>query len=144
MARGARWSQEQHDAWKRRASYANAQCEAPRGSPSAPPADPAAASPPKFGNKKTNGYDSAREAKHAEVLHMLEKCGEITELREQVVFVLIPAQEGERACTYKADFVYRNKLGELVVDEVKGYANDRWPIKRKLMLRVHGIKVREV
>jgi NADH pyrophosphatase NudC (nudix superfamily) len=31
-----------------------------------------------------------------------------------------------------------------VVADSKGYANDRWPMKKKLMLACHGIKVQEV
>jgi hypothetical protein len=108
------------------------------------PAPVAAHARKKFGNVAAAGKDSKREARRADVLRLLAKSGEITELQEQIKYLLIPKQVGERECTYTLDFQYRDKLGEMVYEDVKGYPNDRWPIKRKLMLFVHGIRVREV
>ena len=81
----------------------------------------------KFGNVKTDGFDSKREAKRAAELRLLERAGEITNLHFQVQYVLIPAQyEGgkcvERACTYEADFVYVRD-GKTVVEDAKGFPN---------------------
>lgn len=45
----------------------------------------------KYHNVKKNGYDSGREARRAQELRLLEKGGEIRDLREQVAFELIPA-----------------------------------------------------
>jgi hypothetical protein len=108
----------------------------------------------KYGNKRTNGYASAREAKRAAELKLLEKASEIIDLVEQVPFVLIPAQKlngktVERACKYVADFVYkipgyRSFLDTVVVEDCKGFKTPDYIIKRKLMLHVHGIRVREV
>lgn len=98
---------------------------------------------PKFGNQKTGGYHSKAEAKRAAELRLLEQAGEISNLREQPKYLLIPKQEGERAVHYLADFEYR-RGGELVVEDVKGFATDAYIIKRKLMLQVHGIRVQEV
>lgn len=106
----------------------------------------------KYHNVKTRGYDSAKEAERARVLHLLEKAGKISDLREQVRFELIPAQREngdgkvvERACFYIADFVYvDNSTGETVVEDAKGVRTDTYVIKRKLMLWVHGIKIKEV
>jgi len=112
-----------------------------------PVAQPARAN--KYGNEKTEGYDSRREAKRAFELRCEHMAGQISDLREKVVYILIPRQlnadgsVAERACTYTADFVYF-RGGELVVEDVKGFPNDRWAIKRKLMRFVHGIAVREV
>lgn len=51
---------------------------------------------PKYHNVKTLGYDSAKEAERARVLHLMEKAGKIRDLREQVRFELIPVQrEGD-------------------------------------------------
>lgn len=60
----------------------------------------------------------------------------------------------EHAITYIADFVYYDKNGLLCCEDVKGfthYANGMYnntynvfSIKRKLMLYVHGIKVKEI
>ena len=49
----------------------------------------------------------------------------------------------ERACSYIADFVYMER-GEKVVEDVKGVKTKDYIIKRKLMLFIHGIKVREI
>jgi hypothetical protein len=98
----------------------------------------------KYGNVKVNGYASRREAKRAQELKLLQQAGEISDLKEQVPFELIPKQLGERACKYVADFVYRDHNGITVVEDSKGYANPVWRIKKKLMLQVHGIRVREV
>lgn len=103
----------------------------------------------KYKAVKTNGYDSKREYTRAQKLKLLEQAGEIFDLREQVPFVLIPSQrnaEGymERACKYVADFVYIDKQGEMVVEDSKGVRTDVYKIKRKLMLMVHGITIKEV
>lgn len=51
----------------------------------------------------------------------------------------------ERACTYVADFVYVDcATGETVVEDAKGVRTKEYVIKRKLMLWVHGIQVKEV
>lgn len=110
----------------------------------------------KFGNRKVeidgHVFDSRKEAKRFAELRLMERAGEISNLQIQVPFVLIPNQRDEsgrvieRAVTYKADFVY-NRGGRLVVEDTKGYrdggAYNLFVIKRKLMLRVHGIRVEE-
>lgn len=42
----------------------------------------------KYKNRKTNGYDSKKEAGRAYQLRILAQAGNITNLREQVDFVL--------------------------------------------------------
>lgn len=100
----------------------------------------------KFGNVKTeDGYDSRREARRAQVLRIMEKAGEISELREQVRYELVPKQDGERSVHYVADFSYRQN-GELVVEDVKSEATKTpvYILKRKLLLFRHGIRIKEV
>ena len=97
----------------------------------------------KFHNIKTNGYDSRKEAKRATELAMLERAGHITDLKEQVRFEIIPKSGKERAAHYVADFTYRED-GDLVVEDVKGIRTAVYILKRKLMLQVHGITIREV
>ena len=92
-------------------------------------------------------FDSRREAKRWEELKLLERAGEIQDLRRQVKFELIPSQKvngkvAERACTYVADFVYTEN-GETVVEDSKGFRTDTYKIKRKLMLYVHNVQIRE-
>lgn len=126
----------------------------------------------KYNNKKINVngmiFDSMKEYKRYVQLKELEEAGAITELQRQVKYVLIPAQHEtyerygkkgqqlkdgnrllERECAYIADFVYIDtSTGEKVVEDVKGYrrkgAYDMFTVKRKLMLYVHGIKIKEV
>lgn len=104
----------------------------------------------KYHNVKTRGYASAKEAERARVLHLLEKAGKIRDLREQVRFELIPAQyDGgkcvERKVEYIADFFYvDSSTGEEVWEDVKGVRTKEYIIKRKLMLWIHGIKIKEV
>ena len=121
----------------------------------------------KYGNKKIsyNGivFDSKREAKRYSELLLLERAGAITNLELQKSFELIPAQyedvsreeyikskgrktKGkclERAVTYKADFYYIEN-GKPIVEDTKGFKTKDYIIKRKLMLYVHGIRIKEV
>lgn len=92
-------------------------------------------------------FDSQKEARRYAELRLLERAGQIKDLRHQVKHELIPAQKvngriAERACGYIADFVYEEN-GQTVVEDVKGFRTKEYLIKRKLMLRVHGIKTRE-
>lgn len=97
----------------------------------------------KYHNIPTNGFASKREAGRAWELQMLERAGQITELRFQVPFEIIPACPPENAAHYVADFVYRNKAGVQVVEDAKGLKTREYILKRKLMLHVHGIKILE-
>ena len=105
----------------------------------------------KYKNKKTvvDGitFDSKKEASRYLELKKLKDAGFIDDLELQVKFVLIPKQEGERECSYIADFVYKNKqTGETIVEDVKSsprYKTDVYKIKKKLMLFVYNIKVKE-
>jgi hypothetical protein len=122
------------------------------------------ASQNKYGAQKcqVNGevFDSRKEAMRWQELRILEQAGHIANLRRQVKYVLIPAQKEttvevrkkgakrvervvERECAYVADFVYEED-GETVVEDAKGVRTEAYKIKKKLMLYVHGIKIREV
>lgn len=122
----------------------------------------------KYGSQKVTidgiTFDSKKEAVRYQQLKLLERAGEIGELKRQVEFELIPAQfehphsftkhgRGkclERKCSYIADFVYKVPLlvgGEpciTVVEDTKGYKTPEYIIKRKLMLYVHNIRIQEV
>jgi hypothetical protein len=94
-------------------------------------------------------FDSRAEAKRWVDLQWMLKAGQISDLRRQVPFELVPAQvlpDGRkiRAMTYIADFTYRDKAGALVVEDPKGCGTAEWGLKRKLMLWRHGIWVREI
>jgi hypothetical protein len=99
-------------------------------------------------------HDSQREAVRWMELKLLERAGHIKDLQRQVKFVLIPKQVGyvgkkvkvlERECSYVADFVYTdNETEKTVVEDTKGVRTKDYIIKRKLMLYMHGIRIKEV
>ena len=107
-------------------------------------------------------HDSQKEARRWCELRLLERAGKITDLRRRVEFELIPAQyesyeryskkggklaDGmrlvERKCSYVADFVYIEN-GVKVVEDTKGVKTKDYIIKRKLMLYVHHVRIKEV
>ena len=106
-------------------------------------------------------WDSMKEYHRYLELLMLLKSGEISDLRRQVKYVLIPTQREpdiigqrggvkkgkllEKEVAYFADFVYRDLgSGEEVVEDTKGIRTKEYIIKRKLMLYIHHIKIKEV
>lgn len=104
----------------------------------------------KYGNIKTRTsdgilHDSIKEANRWCELKLLEKAGAIQDLQRQVKFELIPKQDGERAVSYIADFVYTEN-GEKVVEDTKSPATrtKEYILKRKMMLYFHGIRIREI
>ena len=93
-------------------------------------------------------FDSVKEYRRWCELILLEKAGQITNLQRQMPFELIPSQriDGkvvERACNYMADFTYY-KDGQWIVEDTKGFKTKDYIIKRKLMLKVFGIRIHEV
>ena len=108
----------------------------------------------KYGSRKTvvDGivFDSMREALRYRELSLMQKAGEISDLKLQEKYEIIPAQRDEngkvieRAAYYIADFVYRDKNGRTVVEDAKGYRTPEYVLKRKEMLRTHKIRIREV
>ena len=120
----------------------------------------------KYHNSKTTidgiTFDSRREARRWQELCMMQKAGMIYGLQRQKKFVLIPAQREpgtvgkrggkhkgkliERECSYYADFYYHTADGAEVVEDVKSEATKtpQYMIKRKLLLYVHGLRIREV
>ncbi len=124
----------------------------------------------KLNAEKCGKYASRKEARRAWELKMLERAGKISNLQEQVKFVLVPALYEEtprigkrgkpitpkrkclqRELAYWADFVYTdNATGEKVVEDAKGYRNPAaatyrlFVHKKKLMRNIYGIEVVEV
>jgi hypothetical protein len=95
----------------------------------------------KFWSVKTNWYDSKKENKRAYELSLLQKAGVISELQEQVKFTLLEwflyKWEKIRWISYIADFVYKNKELETIVEDVKSEFTKKLPvyiIKKKLLL----------
>ena len=121
----------------------------------------------KYGNSKIKNaygtFDSQLEFARFVFLSNRQKEGEISGLRRQVEYLLIPAQYGteirhlktkdkevrvllERPCSYIADFVYERN-GKTIVEDckgAKGIITEAAKIKKKLLLWVHGIELRYV
>lgn len=105
-------------------------------------------------------FDSKRELQRYLELRLLERSGEITDLKRQVKFELIPSQREpdtygkrggvikgkviEHGVSYLADFVYKDKQDNTVVEDTKGMRTKEYIIKRKLMLYFHGIRIKEI
>lgn len=105
----------------------------------------------KYHAQRVGGHASKKEHSRANQLKVMQRAGLISNLQEQVPFLLIPAQRDaagqvvEHSCSYIADFVYTdNETGQTVVEDTKGFRTPDYKIKRKLMLQVHGIKIKEV
>lgn len=122
----------------------------------------------KYNNKKVyvNGikFDSHKEMCRYLVLKDMQEKGLISDLQTQAKFVLIPAQfepdkvgarggkiKGkclEKQAVYTADFAYiDNRTGEKVVEDVKGgkaTKTEAYVLRRKLMLKEYGIRIKEV
>lgn len=122
----------------------------------------------KYGAKKMTdpetGYefDSKKEYRRWQELRFMEKAGQIQNLQRQIKYVLIPAQyeryerisdktgkrlkDGirclEKEVAYIADFVYE-QAGKTVVEDTKGFRTADYIIKRKLMLQVYGLRIKE-
>jgi hypothetical protein len=102
--------------------------------------------PSKYGNEREGKYASKREAYVATQLDAVFKSGHIKDLREQVPFVLVPADGKLRAVRYIADFVYSDDDGLHVVDVKGGEATKTqvYRLKRRLMKHIHGITIEEL
>lgn len=122
----------------------------------------------KYKNKKTEYdgifFDSKKESRRYAELKTLQKAGKISDLQLQTPFTLIPAQfetfprfgkngkqlkDGkhciEKSVVYKADFTYTdNETGDLIVEDTKGLKTKDYIIKRKLMLYMYGIRIKEI
>lgn len=121
----------------------------------------------KYGSRKVTvdgvTYDSAKEYRRFKELSLLERAGAIQNLQRQVKYVLIPAQREfcneiytkgrkkgcfkpgkllEKECSYIADFVYIQN-GKTVIEDTKGFRTKDYIVKRKLMLWIHGIRIKE-
>lgn len=108
------------------------------------------------GNKRKNKHNakvtycdgirfaSKLEATRYRELKRLEADGQISELRLQVRFNLIPPKKPLRGVSYVADFVYRDVHGDFIVEDAKGVRTKDYIIKKKLMWYMHGILIHEV
>jgi hypothetical protein len=88
----------------------------------------------------------AEGARYMELL-LLEKSGQIHDLRLQVPFDLVPAVvingKKKKAMRYYADFVYTLPDGGRVIEDVKGYETDIYKMKRHMMKAFLGLDITE-
>ena len=94
-------------------------------------------------------FDSKAEAMRWQELRLMERAHEISDLQRQVPFKLIPTCKTRKGktvygTTYLADFVYKDRQGRQVVEDVKGVKTDVYKLKCKLMLWLYGIEIQEV
>lgn len=99
----------------------------------------------KYGNKPTvvDGitFDSKAEAHRYLQLRQMQADGKLSDLKTQPSFVLLPAfvdSAGvkQRPLTYLGDFQYTAD-GKTIVEDVKGYRNRVYSLKKKLFLYLH-------
>jgi hypothetical protein len=106
-------------------------------------------------------FASKREAKYYLLFKEKKAKGEIKDFAMQVPFELVPSQKEivtvfvkgkpvrkekvvELAVKYVADFVVEDLDGTKEVFDVKGFPDQKYPIKRKLLRWVHGIIIQEL
>lgn len=111
----------------------------------------------KFHNQKTKvgsrTFDSRKEARRYRELLLLQQAGEISGLRCQVEYELIPSMRYKdpvtrrmrtiRGAKYIADFVYYDSGNRLVVEDVKGKRTPEYRLKYKLMYWLNNILIKE-
>ena len=103
--------------------------------------------PAKYRNVRTcvdgRWFDSKREAARYQELICLQRANKIEHLKLQTEFVI--EVNGHLVCKYRSDFDYFDcESGAWVVEDVKGFRTKEYQLKKKLMLAVLGIVVREV
>lgn len=97
-------------------------------------------------------FDSKKEGNRYKLLKLLEKKGEIRELKLQVPFVLAPAQYvinyiNKKVCVrremkYIADFTYYVD-DILIVEDAKGFKTTEYKHKKILMKKLFDIDIKE-
>ena len=123
----------------------------------------------KYGNRKIKTedglvFDSKKEKERYDTLRLLERRGEIWNLKRQVRYLLLPKITEQvpvqlktkvsykdttlfRETAYIADFVYTDSEGNEVVEDVKAnewFRDPVYKLKKKLMYMIHHIKIKEI
>lgn len=98
----------------------------------------------KYKNKPTHidgiRFASKAEARRYQELKFLERGGEINGLKLQPRYPL--EMNGEKICTYVADFEYRERYDELITEDVKGVQTPAFKLKAKMFKAQYGREVR--
>lgn len=100
----------------------------------------------KYGNKKVTvdgiKFDSQLEANRYCELKILERAGEIKDLRRQIKFELQPSyiknNKSIQPINYIADFVYYDvNKKKFIVEDTKGYKTETYKLKKKIFEYVY-------
>lgn len=98
----------------------------------------------KFGNRKKmlDGltFDSTREARRYQDLALMQKAGQIIDLRRQVPYPI--RINGIHVCDWLADFVYRQQ-NRIIVEDCKGHKTDIYKLKKKMVEAEYGFRILE-
>jgi hypothetical protein len=107
----------------------------------------------KYGNKRVEvdgiTFDSRAEAKRYAELKLLEKAGQISDLKLQPRFPFYyqTGWTSELIFTYVADFSYVDNVPPhpmTVVEDVKGFRTPLYRLKKKLIEAQYGIAITEI
>lgn len=91
----------------------------------------------KYGAKTAGKYASKHEADVAMKLAAMERSGLISDLKEQVCFVLIEGKNGVKEITYVADFTYIENAIPKVADA------KAWDEKKRRFLKTKEFRLKE-
>ena len=102
-------------------------------------------------------FDGKNEMRRFNFLKLMEKAGEISNLRYHVKYTLFPKGTVEirrlpngtemelkrynREHWYEADFVYVTKDGKEIVEDFKGFETDTFKEKRDILKKLYGIEI---
>jgi hypothetical protein len=87
-------------------------------------------------------HPSAKESDRCGILRLLEKGGELEDLKFQPRYKLVV--DGFPVCTYVADFSYIDaRTRKFVVEDCKGVLTPVYRLKKKLMKACHGLEITE-
>lgn len=99
----------------------------------------------KYGARRTecahgHMHDSKLEARRCAELHLLERAGAISHLEQQPEYPCIV--NGDKICTYRADFRYFEGDAR-VVEDTKGFETPDFKLKKKLVEALYpGVTIR--
>lgn len=105
----------------------------------------------KYGAVRTEvdgiSFASRKEARRYSELKLLERAGEIADLKLQPRYPLVV--NGVKVCTYVADFSYHPTfrgavMAQATVEDAKGFKTPEYKLKAKLFAAIHGFPVTEV
>jgi hypothetical protein len=98
----------------------------------------------KYGNIPTNGHASAKESRRAAELRLMERAGQISNLRLQPVYRF--EHNGQLIARYIPDADYLDHTGKLICEDTKSVITQRNPVyrlKKRMMKIFHSIEILE-